>query len=99
MRVWGSPGSPLTPAEPHFLCVRSWGNSGHRLPWPWMCLFSILFRAKARQTSRLPEGAPGAQAQCVLPVRRELRQTEPELARSLFSAHGSCDFGLIHCPL
>lgn len=34
MRIWDGSGPPRCA---HFLRVRTQGNSGHGLPWPWVC--------------------------------------------------------------
>lgn len=52
-----------TPAAPHFLHVRTQGNSGHGLPWLWVCRVSILFQAGA--AAPLPSKPPGCQQESV----------------------------------
>lgn len=57
MKVWGSSDPPL---RCPISCVSEMqGSSGRRLPWPRMCLVSVLFQAEA--ATPLPGKPPGCQ--------------------------------------
>lgn len=53
----GGFGSPLL--CPLFCVSEAWGSSGHSLPWPWVCLVSILSLTEA--AAPLPGRPPGCQ--------------------------------------